>query len=102
MNISKISRSLVVIIFVALILFIGYNNILLLLNNSNNNVVLNILKVIYIIVAILLVALYVYIKDKLYRKKVKKNMALVYRYIYISFIVIIMSNIYIFKIIFNF
>lgn len=97
MNISKISRSLVVIIFVALILFIGYNNILLLLNNSNNNVVLNILKVIYIIVAILLVALYVYIKDKLYRKKVKKNMALVYRYIYISFIVIIMSIISIYS-----
>ena len=97
MNISKSSRSLVVIIFVALILFIGYNDIILLLNNSNNSVALNILKVVYIIVAILLVALYVYIKDKLYRKKVKRNISLIYRYIYISFIVIVMSIISIYS-----
>lgn len=97
MNISKISRSLVVIIFVALILFMGYNDIILLLNNSNNNIALNILKVVYIIVTILLVILYVYIKDKLYRKKIKRNISLVYRYIYISFIVIIMSIISIYS-----
>lgn len=97
MNISKISRSLVVVLFVALIIFIGYEDVILLLNNSNNSATLNILKVVYIIVTILFVALYVYIKDKLYRKKVKRNISLVYRYVYISFIVVIMSIISIYK-----
>lgn len=97
MSISKISRSLVVVLFVALIIFIGYEDVILLLNNSNNSATLNILKVVYIIVTIVLVALYVYIKDKLYRKKVKRNISLIYRYIYISFIVVIMSIISIYK-----
>lgn len=97
MNISKISRSLVVVVFVALIIFIGYQDVLLLLNSSNNSASLNVLKVVYVVVAMLLVALYVYIKDKLYRKKVKRNISLVYRYVYISFIVVVMSIISIYQ-----
>lgn len=97
MSISKISRSLVVVLFVALIIFMGCEDVILLLNNSNNSTTLNILKVVYIIVTAVLVALYVYIKDKLYRMKVKRNISLVYRYIYISFIVIVMSIISIYK-----
>lgn len=97
MSISKISRSLVVVLFVALVIFMGYEDVMLLLNNSSNSTTLNILKVVYIIVAILLVALYVYIKDKLYRMKIKRNISLIYRYIYISFIVVIMSIISIYK-----
>ena len=71
MSISKISRTLVVILFLALIIFMGYQDVMLLLNNNSSSPTLNILKVVYIIVTALLVALYVYIKDKLYRKKVK-------------------------------
>lgn len=97
MSISKISRSLVVVLFVALIIFMGYEDVILLLNNSNNSTTLNILKVVYIIVTAVLVALYVYIKDKLYRMKIKRNISLIYRYIYISFIVIVMSIISIYK-----
>lgn len=97
MSISKISRSLVVVLFVALIIFMGYEDVILLLNNSSNSTTLNILKVVYIIVTALLVALYVYIKDKLYRMKIKRNISLIYRYIYISFIVVIMSIISIYK-----
>lgn len=97
MSISKISRSLVVVLFVALIIFMGYEDVILLLNNSSNSTTLNILKVVYIIVTFLLVALYVYIKDKLYRMKIKRNISLIYRYIYISFIVVIMSIISIYK-----
>ena len=88
MNISKISRSFFVAIFVLLIIFIAYQDVMLLLNSEGGSATLNILKVVYIIVAVILVILYVYIKDKLYRKKVKRNISLVYRYIYISFIVI--------------
>lgn len=97
MSISKISRSLVVVLFVALIIFMGYEDVILLLNNSSNSTTLNILKVVYIIVTFLLIALYVYIKDKLYRMKIKRNISLIYRYIYISFIVVIMSIISIYK-----
>lgn len=97
MSISKISRSLVVVLFVALIIFMGYEDVILLLNNSSNSTTLNILKVVYIIVTFLLVGLYVYIKDKLYIMKIKRNISLIYRYIYISFIVIVMSIISIYK-----
>lgn len=97
MSISKISRSLVVVLFVALIIFMGYKDVILLLNNSSNSTTLNILKVVYIFVTFLLVGLYVYIKDKLYRMKIKRNISLIYRYIYISFIVVIMSIISIYK-----
>ena len=97
MSISKISRSLVVVLFVALIIFMGYEDVILLLNNSSNSTTLNILKVVYIIVTFLLIALYVYIKDKLYRMKIKRNISLIYRYIYISFIIVIMSIISIYK-----
>lgn len=97
MSISKISRSLVVILFLALIIFMGYQDVMLLLSNSSSNPTLNVLKVIYIIVTVLLVALYVYIKDKLYRKKVKRSMSLIYRYVYITFIVVVMSIISIYR-----
>ena len=97
MSISKISRTLVVILFLALIIFMGYQDVMLLLNNNSSSPTLNILKVVYIIVTALLVALYVYIKDKLYRKKVKRNISLIYRYVYITFIVVIMSIISIYK-----
>ena len=97
MSISKISRSLVVLLFLLLITFMGYQDVRLLLNNTSSNITLNILKVVYVIVAIFLILLYAYIKGKLYRKKVKRNMSLVYRYVYIVFIVIIMSIVSIFK-----
>ena len=97
MSISKISRSLFVALFLILIIFMGYQDVRLLLSNTSSNVTLNILKVVYIIVAVILVLLYVYIKGKLYRKKVKRNISLVYRYVYITFIVIAMSIISIFK-----
>lgn len=97
MSISKISRSLFVALFLILIIFMGYQDVRLLLSNTSNNVTLNILKVVYIIVAVILVLLYAYIKGKLYRKKVKRNISLVYRYVYIIFIVIAMSIISIFK-----
>lgn len=87
MNISKISRSLVVVIFIALILFMGYEDIILMIGNAT----FNIFKIIYVIVAILLVILYVYIKDKLYKKKIKRNISLILRYAYILIIVIVMS-----------
>ena len=61
MSISKISRSLFVALFLILIIFMGYQDVRLLLSNTSSNVTLNILKVVYIIVAVILVLLYVYI-----------------------------------------
>lgn len=97
MNISKISRSLVVVIFVALITFIGYNDIRLIIKNANNNVSLNILKFMYVIALAIFVLLYAYIKGKMYRHKVKRSKAMVFRYLYIFIVVIVMSIVSIYR-----
>ncbi len=92
-NISKISRSIVVIIFVALIIFLGYLNVIAFFENMNvkSTFSLNIFKLIYVIITIFSVTIYGYLKDKLNRMKVNKKFALVYRYIYITIIVVLLS-----------
>ena len=97
MNISKISRSLVVVVFVALIIFIGYNDAFLILKNANNHVSLNVLKVLYAIALATFVLLYAYIKGKMYMHKVRKSNAILFRYVYIFFIVIFMSIVSIYR-----
>src|SRR5574344_803521 len=98
MNISKISRSLVVILFLALIIFISYNDVILIIQNNNSSTVASsLIKVFYAVAIVLLVVFYRYIKDKLNRKKVKRNISLCYRYIYMVFITIAMSIISIYK-----
>ncbi len=90
MNISKISRSIIVAIFVVMIIFLIALDGFLILNKSNvNDTSSNILKLVYAFLAITLVSMYMYIKDKLYKKRVKRNISLIYRYIYIVTLVIL-------------
>lgn len=91
MNSSKIFRSLVVVGFIALIVFIGYNDVMLIIKGGNSNGSLNILKIIYIIVLAMLVLAYVYIKDKMYKYKFKKTTSFFLRYTYTLCICIGMS-----------
>lgn len=93
MNISKISRRLVVAIFVVFIIFLAFIDVKLLLNKDlvTASFVSNLIKIVYIIVTIILVLLYMYIKDKLNKLKVKRKIAYIYRYIYMSLVVIISS-----------
>lgn len=101
-NISKISRSIVVIVFVALIIFLGYLNIVALFENENvtNTLSQNIFKLIYVAITIVSVIIYAFLKDKLYRIKMKKKYALIYRYAYITVIVTLLSLLSI-RLIFN-
>lgn len=84
MNISKISRSIIVAIFVVCIIFLGYLDIISMLQRVESpSTVTGLMKVGYGIVLLVFVLLYVYMKDKLYRMKVKRKLSFVYRYIYL-------------------
>lgn len=92
---SKISRSLIVAMFVIFTLFLIYLNIGVIKNGFGvtNSVTSNLIKVGYVIVLILLVLIYMYIKEKLYRMKVQRSSSLIYRYIYITIVNLIASYI---------
>ena len=94
MNISRISRSIIVAIFVVFIIFLGFINISNNLTNGNytSYSISSILLRISLIIAVMLLSfIYMYIKDKLYKKHVKKRLSYVYRYIYIIFVLLVSS-----------
>lgn len=101
MNLSKISRSIVVALFVVMILFFSFTNFKVMNNNSNmevtNNVTSNIAKLCYTVILISLVLIYMYIKKKLYRMKVKRKIAFIYRYIYIILVITAASLLVVYK-----
>lgn len=94
MNISRISRSIVVVIFVIFIIFLNFLNISNLFFRSSdvgNTSTSLLLKVGFVFAVILFTFIYMYIKDKLYKKHVKRKLSFIYRYIYIIFVLIIAS-----------
>ena len=101
-NISKISRSIIVVFFIAFMLFFGYQNIMIStsLNEETvqNNNIPGWMKIVYIVVLIILVIMYVYLKEKLYKIKVKRKNSLIIRYIYLVIIGGITSYLSLFRI----
>ena len=103
-NLSKISRSTIVVIFIAFMVFLGYQDIMISVNGIQGSLpknfisIPNLFKVIYVIVLTILVIMYVYIKEKLYKLKVKRKNSLIFRYIYLIFIGSIISTITLFQI----
>lgn len=93
MSRSKISRSFLVVIFVACIIFLGYLDINMMTKGVNSTIGVHtkLIKVGYAIALIMLVLIYMFIKDKLYRMKIKRSNSLIYRYIYLSIVAIISS-----------
>lgn len=93
MSRSKISRSFLVVIFVACIIFLGYLDINMMIRGVNSTIGAHtkLIKVGYAIALIMLVLIYMFIKDKLYRMKIKRSNSLIYRYIYLSIVAIISS-----------
>ena len=91
MRLSKISRGLIVAIFVTIIVFFGILDIKLIFQNPSENIAIRSLfpKFSYIATIFILTIIYVYIKDKLYKKKIKRNISFVYRYIYLLSIILI-------------
>ncbi|MEG0873356.1 MAG: hypothetical protein RSE00_05340 [Clostridia bacterium] len=98
MNISKISRSIVVVIFVAFVVFLGYLDVISLFQKVEGTVVTsNLIKLGYAVLLCALSLIYVYIKDKLYRMKIKRKITFIYRYIYISIVIIVANILVIYK-----
>lgn len=87
MKLSKISRSLVVVIFTALLVFLWIANTKLIFQDSDS-MYPTVVKVIYVALLITLTLLYVIIKSKLYKRKIKRKVAFIYRYMYLSFVIL--------------
>ncbi len=89
MNISRISRRLIVVLFIASIFVLTIANVMLICNDSSNeSTVFIISKYIYPVIVAVLTLIYTYIKDKMYKLKINRKISLLYRYIYIMVIVI--------------
>lgn len=92
MNISRISRSIVVAIFMIFIVFFCYFDISAILNKSSDTIIVsNLIKISYAVLLIILVLMYLYIKTKLYKMKVKRKITFIYRYIYLSLVVSVIT-----------
>jgi hypothetical protein len=96
---SKISRSIVVAIFVALILFLGVTDFIY-INKSENLVgsINNWVKIGYVLLIIVLVSLYTYVREKLSRLKLQKSISILYRYIYITLVMLATTFFKIYKV----
>lgn len=99
---SRISRCLVVALFFAVIVFLTAVNFTVINQGSAKNAVSYSFrfKMIYISILLVVVFLYGYIKDKLYKNKIGRTLSLVIRYVYVSILVVI-AEIYTFKLEFN-
>lgn len=103
-NISKISRSLIVVLFIAVMVFLGYQDIMISINNVSRTLpiefikISNLYKLLYVFVLIILVIMYVYLKEKLYKIKIKRNISLIIRYVYLTIIGFITSILTLFQI----
>lgn len=91
MNLSKISRSIIVAIFVVMIIFFSIIDVKFMNSKLEvtSSVASNIAKLGYAAILVFLVLIYMYIKEKLYRLKVKRKVSLVYRYIYTTLVMIV-------------
>lgn len=95
MNRSKISRSIVVVIFVVVVIFFSYIDVSLIFDKSDsaNSTISGFIKVGYVFSILALVLLYLYIKDKLYKMKIKRKISFIYRYMYIIVALVITRGI---------
>lgn len=89
MSISKISRSIVVVIFAVFILFLTIADFMYIGNDiSTVEGPSGIVKFGYFILIIVLVSLYTYVREKLSRLKLQKKLATAYRYTYILLVML--------------
>lgn len=96
---SKISRSIVVAIFVTLIVFLGISDFVY-INKAGDTVgtISNWIKIGYVLLIIVLISLYTYVREKLSRLKLQKFISILYRYIYISLVMLATTFFKVYKI----
>lgn len=89
MSMSKISRSIVVVIFVALIIFLGVTDCIYISRGlGDGNGPSNLVKLGYAVLVFALVFLYTYVREKISRLKLQKAISTMYRYIYIILVML--------------
>lgn len=100
---SKISRSIVVAIFVALIMFLGVSDFIY-INKPDipTGTISNWVKIGYVLLIIVLVSLYTYVREKLSRLKLQKPISILYRYIYITLVMLATTFFKIYKVMDNY
>lgn len=91
MDRSKISRSIIVVIFIALIIFLGYFDIKSILSSEAQSLNDKLIKIGYVCILAILVGVYIGIKDKLYKMRFKRRNCLIIRYIYIGITIFVTS-----------
>lgn len=96
---SKISRSIVVAIFVTLIVFLGISDFVYINKIGNlTGTISNWIKIGYVLLIIVLISLYTYVREKLSRLKLQKFISILYRYIYISLVMLATTFFKVYKI----
>lgn len=96
---SKISRSIVVAIFVTLIVFLGISDFVYINKIGNlTGTISNWIKIGYVLLIIVLISLYIYVREKLSRLKLQKFISILYRYIYISLVMLATTFFKVYKI----
>lgn len=98
---SKISRSFVVAVFIVMIVFLGYLDVKCIINEPAQGMTSKIMRLGFVFGILMLVIIYIWIKDKLYRIKMKRSHALILRHIYIAIAVIITNLLTVYKYINN-
>lgn len=88
MKLSRISRGLIVAIFVTITIFLGIIDVKLIFQESNP-MYSTVSKLVYIVLVFSLTMIYIYIKDKLYKMKIKRKIAFIYRYVYLITLILI-------------
>lgn len=89
MSISKISRSIVVVIFAVVILLLGITDFIYIGKGvASLDGPSGILKFGYFALIIILISLYTYVREKLSRLKLQKKIATAYRYTYIILVML--------------
>ena len=88
MSISKISRSLIVAIFVVLVSFLGIIDIIYIRNNSDLPGPGGLVKFGYAMLVIILTSLYTYVREKLSKLKLERRISTLYKYTYIVLIML--------------
>lgn len=82
MSISKISRGLVVAIFAFLMILLIFTNVHLTFSDLNMKYDM-VGKAVYVVALLCLITIYALLKEKLSKKKVKKVIALAYRFVFL-------------------
>jgi hypothetical protein len=87
MNVSKLSRRLIVTIFFSIVTMLAIFDLILIFSNIEFKFSI-FYKTMYILLIIVLIAIYTLIKEKLSKKKIKRKISIIYRYIYLIVIAV--------------